>query len=166
MAYTLKALSNDCREALEQDGEAGRERVRDLIACACADEEFVSTYLGADNDKERNILYEDPDHGFCIIAHAYNGAKHSNPHDHGPSWAIYGQASGTTMMTEWEVLSRPENGSPGKVKEKRTYKMEPGDAYLYNIGDVHSPARDGDTRLLRVEGMNMVNVQRDKYEVA
>ena len=166
MGYSLKALSNDCRQALEDDEAAGRERVRDLVSCACADEEFVAAYLGEGADKERNILYEDPDYGFCIIAHVYKGEKNSNPHDHGPSWAIYGQAAGETMMTDWEVLSKPSGGSPGKVKEARTYKLQPGDAYLYNVGDVHSPARTGETRLLRVEGVNMDNVARDKYEVA
>jgi hypothetical protein len=29
---------------------------------------------------------------------------------------------------------------------------------------LHSPARDGETRLIRIEGRNMDGVQRDKYE--
>ncbi|NKC16248.1 MAG: hypothetical protein GKR94_29805 [Gammaproteobacteria bacterium] len=166
MAYTLQALANDCREALTHNNDlAGRERVRDLIACACADADFVAAYL-SEETAQRKILYEDETFGFCILAHVYEGAKNSNPHDHGPSWAVYGQAVGTTSMTDWEVLSRPENSNPGKVKKARTYPLNPGDAHLYNIGDVHSPSRDGETRLIRVEGMNMDTVRRDKYEVA
>ncbi|MBT6276150.1 MAG: hypothetical protein HOI95_18700 [Chromatiales bacterium] len=167
MAYTIKGLANDCRQALSQDdGLVGRERVRDLIACACADEDFVASHLGESATKERDILYEDADYGFCIIAHVYKGEKHSNPHDHGPSWAIYGQAAGTTTMTNWDVLSAPAGAAAGKVKAAKTYELSPGDAYLYDVGDVHSPSRDGETRLLRVEGMNMDTVTRDKYEVA
>ena len=44
-------------------------------------------------------------------------------------------------MTDWTVLKKPENGEPGLVKADRTYTLKRGDAYLYNIGDVHSPSR-------------------------
>ncbi len=167
MGYTLDALAADCRAALQQNPEnEGRAKVRDLIAKACRDDDFVNTYLGDDDAPERHVLYEDPDLGFCILAHVYRGAKHSNPHDHGPSWAIYGQAAGETEMTDWKVLKRPANGEPGKVEPARTYAMKRGDAYLYNVGDVHSPSREGETRLIRVEGVDMATVTRDKYEAA
>ena len=39
-----------------------------------------------------------------------------------------------------------------------------GAAYLYNEGDLHSPRRDGPTRLIRIEGKNMEKVQRFPYE--
>jgi len=37
-------------------------------------------------------------------------------------------------------------------------------AYLYNEGDLHSPRREGTTRLIRIEGKNMEKVQRFPYE--
>ena len=48
----------------------------------------------------------------------------------------------------------------------RTYKLTPGTAYLYNEGDLHSPRRDGDTRLIRIEGTDLTKVERDKFEIA
>ena len=39
-----------------------------------------------------------------ILAHNYEGPKESAPHDHGPSWAIYGQARGETAMNDWSLL--------------------------------------------------------------
>ena len=42
--------------------------------------------------------------------------------------------------------------------------MKAGDAYLYDIGVLHSPRREGSTRLLRIEGMNMDRVKRLPYE--
>ena len=39
-------------------------------------------------------------------------------------------------------------------------------AHLYNEGDLHSPRRDGDTRLIRIEGTDLTKVKRDKFEVA
>jgi hypothetical protein len=41
--------------------------------------------------------------------------------------------------------------------------MKPGDAFLYEPGILHSPRRDGPTRLLRIEGVNMDRVKRLPY---
>ena len=67
-------------------------------------------------------------------------------------------------MTDWECLARPSEGTPGKAKRIRDYAMKPGDAYLYEPGILHSPRRDGPTRLLRIEGMNMDRVKRLPYQ--
>jgi hypothetical protein len=167
MPYTLDQFAADCRAALLKDpGPAGREIVRRYTEKACADPEFVAEHFRPDADAERKILYEDPDLHFCILAHVYKGAKSSSPHDHGPSWAIYGQAAGVTEMTDWRKLATPANGQPGKVAKIRSYKMTPGMAYLYNEGVLHSPRRETDTRLIRIEGIDLTNVTRDKYEVA
>ena len=43
----------------------------------------------------REILYEDTELGFCICGHVYPDKAHGSPHDHGASWAIYGQVTGS-----------------------------------------------------------------------
>ena len=167
MPYTLEQFAADCRAALMKDpGPAGRELVRQYTAKACADPTFVAAHLGPQADAERKILYEDPDLHFCILAHVYKGAKNSAPHDHGPSWAIYGQAVGTTEMTDWRLLAKPADGKPGKVEKIKTYTLAPGMAYHYAEGVLHSPRRESETRLIRIEGMDLAKIKRDKYEVA
>jgi predicted metal-dependent enzyme (double-stranded beta helix superfamily) len=164
MGYDLAQFAAECRRILKQDpGAEGRKKVARLVGQMCLDADFVRQYLTADAP-ERKILYEDPELGFCILGHVYHGAKQSNPHDHGPSWAIYGQAMGETVMTDWECLARPADGKPGKAKHVRDYAMKPGDAHVYNEGVLHSPRRDGPTRLIRIEGMNMDKVKRQAYE--
>ena len=161
MAYTLDALASDMKKVLSLgQTPAQLEQTRQLVEKALQDAEFVKTNLGDDAEGERNIVYEDPDLGFCILTHVYKGAKTGNPHDHGPSWAIYGQAYGETRMTEYDIVEPPQGDKPGKVKERETYKMVPGDARVYQVGDVHCPHRDGETRLIRIEGMNMNGVKR------
>jgi len=118
MAYTLDQFAADCRAALLKDaGRAGREHVRQLTEKACADRDFVARHLGPDVDAERTILYEDPDLHFCILGHVYKGAKTSAPHDHGPSWAIYGQATGETEMTDWRLVEKPTDGKAGQGRK-------------------------------------------------
>jgi hypothetical protein len=36
---------------------------------------------------------------------------------------------------------------------------------VYNEGDVHSPRRDGPTKLIRIEGTNMERVKRLSFQV-
>jgi hypothetical protein len=84
-------------------GTAGREQVRELVQQILKDETFVTTYIN-DNTPDRQVIYEDPELGFCICAHLNRGAKEANPHDHGSSWAIYGQAFGETEMSDWEIV--------------------------------------------------------------
>ena len=165
MSYTLEQFAADCHAALKADpGTAGRQKVRELVSQALRAPDFIATYI-PEGTPERKVLYEDPELGFTILAHGYVGAKGSKPHDHGPSWAIYGQAAGETIMTAWDLVARPTDAAPGKASFNHDYVMKPGDAYLYDVGVLHSPERKGDTRLLRIEGLNMAKVKRFPYEV-
>jgi hypothetical protein len=164
MAQTLEQFAADCHAALKTNpGTAGREAIRDLVSTVLADSEFVARYIPP-GTPERQVLYEDAEFGFTILAHGYVGPKGGTPHDHGPSWAIYGQAEGETIMTDWECLGRPTDATPGKARRVRDYVMKPGDAYLYDTGVLHSPERKASTRLLRIEGLNMARIRRFPYE--
>lgn len=163
MPHTLEQFAAACREALQADpGPAGREKVCALLRDALQDKDFIAATTRADGP-ERLVLYEDPDLGFTILAHAYQGAKNSAPHDHGPTWAIYGQAAGETIMTDWECLARPTETEPGKARRLRDYTLTPGMACLYEPGALHSPRREKATQLIRIEGMNLDRIRRRPY---
>jgi hypothetical protein len=164
MTDKLDQFAAECHRILTDDsGPAGRERVVAALEELLTDADFVAKHLG-EGTGSRDVLYEDPELGFCVLAHAYEGASHSNPHDHGPSWAIYGQASGETEMTEWEVVEPATPDAAGKVRPIKTYALKPGMACLYNEGQLHSPRRESATRLIRIEGTNMDGVKRLRYE--
>ena len=166
MGYTLEEFSAACHTILTEDpGPKGRTKICALVRDVLMDDAFITTHLG-DDVPERKVLYEDPQLGFCILAHFNQGAKESAPHDHGPTWAIYGQARGETVMNDWALVEPAAEGKPGKVRHERSYPLKPGMAYLYNEGDLHSPRRDGPTRLLRIEGQNMDRIKRLSYEKA
>jgi hypothetical protein len=164
MGYTIENFAAECRRLLTVDpGPAGREQVRLLVEDVLKDEKFTREYLN-ENTPERQVVYEDPELGFCICAHVSHGAREANPHDHGPSWAIYGQALGETEMSDWEVLEAPHDERPGKVRRARVYSLKPGMAHLYNEGDVHSPRRTATTGLIRIEGKNTQKMKRLLYK--
>ena len=161
---TLEAFAAACHRILtEQPGRKGREQVCALLQEVLKDDAFVSAHL-TDDTPERKILYQDPQLGFCILAHVNHGAKESQPHDHGKYWAIYGQAQGETIMSDWQLVEPAKDGKPGKVRHLRAYPLKPGMAKLYNEGDIHSPRRDGPTRLIRIEGRNMEGQPRGTFE--
>jgi hypothetical protein len=164
MNFTLETFASEVQKLLQNDSSpAGREKVRDLVQEALKDEKFIATYVN-DNTPDRQVVYEDPQLGFCICAHVNRDAREANPHDHGASLAIYGHALGKTEMSDWEVLEAAAEGKPGKVRRARVYTLKPGMAHIYNEGDVHSPKRVAATGLLRIEGKNTQKMKRFAYK--
>jgi hypothetical protein len=167
MTATPEAWGKEIRAALAAaPGREGRLAVCDILARILRDTAFVERYVTAEQCKPRKVLYEDPEFGFCICGHVYDGAADGNPHDHGSTWAIYGVASGDTEMTDWQIVTQGSGEAPTLVEPVRTYLMQPGDCHLYDTGDVHSPRRRGPTRLVRIEGKNLDRVKRTSIKAA
>jgi hypothetical protein len=167
MAYTLTQLAADIRETLKTDGSrAGKERICGFVSKALTDRAFVATHLKerAKGANPREVLYEDPDLGFCVCGHVYDGPALGQPHDHGSSWAIYGQATGITEMTDWKIVKKAVGEEPNLVEPVKTYSMKPGDAHLYDVGAVHSPKREAPVKLIRIEGKNLDRVKRSNIK--
>ena len=165
MTHTLEQFAGKSHDLLKaQPGAGGRQQVAGLLSEVLLDKSFLDLNLGA-NVGEREVIYEDSELGFCIVAHNYQGAKSSTPHDHAHSWAIYGQARGETQMRDYELIEAASSEKPGKVRQTKTYSLTPGIAHVYNEGDLHAPERVAATSLLRIEGTNMAKVKRAAYEV-
>ncbi len=167
MAYELEQLAADIRAALRAEpGVAGRRAACRFVERALRDDAFVAAHLPdrAPGAEPREVLYEDPDLGFCICGHVYGDAAHGEPNDHGPAWAIYGQARGRTEMTDWRIVEAGAGDQPARVEPVETYALEPGQARLYDVGAVHSPQRAQPTKLIRIEGQNLDHIQRSNIE--
>jgi hypothetical protein len=164
MTTSLEQFAAECHTILQSEpGPSGRRKICMRLEELLRDPAFARQYV-TERTPERQVIYEDAQLGFCILAHNYNSAKESPPHDHGPSWAIYGQASGETEMTDYELVAPASADKAGKARALRTYKLQPGMAYLYNEGDLHSPRRRGPTQLIRIEGENMDRIKRLRFE--
>jgi len=167
MSFTMNALVEDCRKALKGgENPETLEAVRGLVVKALKDREFMKQHFAGRTGPDREVVHEDPELGFCVCLHTYQGAKLGQPHDHGPTWAIYGQAEGETEMTDWRVVTPAEGDAPARVEQTRSYTMKPGDAHIYPTGAIHAPIRRGPTKLLRIEGKNTDKVRRTPIEPA
>lgn len=166
MAYTLDAFCRDCAASLQADPGAGaKERIRKGVERLLAEKAFVAEHLGPDAPEGVNVLYRDPELSFCVLAHINREPRSSPPHDHGSSWAIYGQATAYTDMTEYR--RRDAAGGPGhaELEVVRRYRLEPGHAGLYDVGAIHAIAYGDDARFLRVTGTDLEQVTRLKYDL-
>ena len=151
MSYTLEQFAASCHDILKADpGPVGRRKVCLLLEQAIQDESFVATHL-TKNTSERTLLYEDPELGFCILAHVYQGPKDSAPHDHGPWWAIYGQAEGETQMTDWKQV---------RACARQHVRESPPCANLHIDAGYGSPLQRGRCALAEARGPNTTDPHR------
>ncbi len=166
MAYDLDQFIADTRAALARDpGPAGREKVRQDLEKLLSNHDFINKHCGDDQPRGLQVLYEDPKLGFQVLAHINDKARVSPPHDHGASWAIYGQATKYTDMTEWEREDDGSDPKRAKLKVKKKYRLTPGHAGIYQDGDIHSIDYPDYARFVRVTGTDLDKINRIKIDL-
>lgn len=165
MAYDLDQFIADCRSTLERDpGPAGRGEVMKDLERLLKNRDFVDKYCGDDQPTGIKVLYEDPKLGFQVLAHIMGKARVSPPHDHGKSWAIYGQATKYTDMTEWQREDDGSDPTHAKVKPVKKYRLNPGMAGIYQDGAIHSIDYPDNARFVRVTGTDLDKIDRIKID--
>ena len=165
MSYDLNRFIDDCRAALGRDpGPAGREKIRVLLERLLKDEDFIAAHCSDLASKGLFVLHDDAELGFQILAHINEKARASPPHDHGASWAIYGQASSHTDMIEYE---RVDGADPDKANLKVTkkYRLNPGQAGIFQDGAIHSIDYPDGSRFVRVTGTNLDRIARSSFDL-
>ena len=164
--YDLDQFIADCKTTLARDpGTAGREQVRANLERLLGNPDFIRAYCGDDQPRGLKVLYEDPKLGFQVLAHINDKARTSPPHDHGASWAIYGQATKYTDMIEWAREDDGKDPKHAKLKPAKKYRLTPGKAGIYQDGAIHSIDYPDYARFIRVTGTNLDKINRIKIDL-
>jgi len=167
MTYTLDAFVTDTQAALKASNTpAGREKVRQLLEKLLTNRQFVDQAVGPAAPMGTRKLYEDKDLGFVVLAHVNAKGHKSPPHDHGSSWAVYGQAVKHTDMSEFRRLDGGKAEGDAKLEKVKSYRLEPGHAGVYDVGAVHAIDYPEGSRFVRVTGRDLDHVKRLKYDMA
>ena len=167
MTYTLDTFVKDAQAALSADkGPGGREQVRVLLEKLLTNTSFVDEAVGPAAPMGARKLYEDKDLGFVVLAHCNAKAHKSPPHDHGPSWAVYGQAINCTDMSEFRRLDGGKDAGDAKLEQVKAYRLNPGQAGVYDVGAVHAIDYPEGSRFVRVTGRDLDYVRRLKFDMA
>jgi len=165
MSYDLDQFIADCRSALEQDpGPAGREKVRLNLERLLKQPDFLARHCSDDTPPGLHVLHDDPQLGFQILAHINEKARVSPPHDHGTSWAIYGQAASYTDMKEYERINNGSDPAKADLKVTKSYRLMPGQAGIYQDGTIHSIDYPDRSRFVRVTGTNLDKITRSMFD--
>lgn len=165
MAYTLDQFVADTSATLACDpGPSGREEVRKGLERLLANPDFVNFIKELDIVDGAHVLHKDRNLGYLILAHATRaGQGRHAPHNHGASWAIYGQITEHTDMTEW---SRNDT-VPGQadLQVSKAYRLTPGQAGIYQNGAIHSVENPPGTRIIRITGTDLDRIDRERFDL-
>ena len=158
MSYSLTDFCADTRAILgSRDDHDGRDQVRQKLEQLLVDPDFCAEHVGPGNEPGVQQIYEDPDLGFCVLAYNMADPRTSPPHDHGNSWAVYGQAAGHTDMTIW-------SSEDGNVEPVRTFRLDPGQAGLFDVREIHSIQYNEGAKFVRVTGVDMNQESRRVFD--
>lgn len=164
MSYDLEQFTADCRAILRRDpGPGGREQVRQGLERLLHNEEFVRRTC-IDSPRGLHLLYEDRELGFQVLAHLNEKPRMGPPHDHGQSWAIYGQATEYTDMTEYDRVDDGSDTTHGQLKIARKYRLSPGEAGIFQDGKIHSIDYPAKSCFVRVTGTNLDRIPRIMFD--
>ncbi len=165
MSYTLEQFCDDCRDILSsQPGPAGRDAARAKLEQLLVDEDFKAKYLSEDQEPGVKTLYEDPDLEFCVLAYRAGADRTSPPHDHGNSWAIYGQAEKHTDMKMYNRLDGGDGAGDAKLEMIKEFRLDPGMAGLFDVGEIHAIDHPKGARFVRVTGTDLNHVERLRFD--
>ena len=166
MAYELNQFIADCRNSLQARPRAQWPRAGARQSRAAAAKQGVRPkYCGEEVARGLKVLYEDPELKFQVLAHINDKARVSPPHDHGASWAIYGQATLWTDMIEWKREDDGTDPKHAKLVPEKKYRLNPGHAGIYQDGKIHSIDYPDKSRFVRVTGVNLDKINRIRIDL-
>jgi len=166
MAYTLEQFCTESREVMKQKpGDDGREIVRKKLEQLLANPAFIAEHCAADKPKGNFQLYRDPELDFVVLCHRFGAGSKSPPHNHGNSWAIYGQAAGETDVTVWRRKAHDPKTGHAEIEVEQQYKMPAGKAGLFNPGVIHTVEFTDGSRYIRVTGTDLNKLDQEVYDL-
>ncbi|MDA1326895.1 MAG: hypothetical protein O3C34_19415 [Proteobacteria bacterium] len=165
MSYSFDQFCTDCRQALKSDpGPAGRETVRQNLEKLLHEPDFVAAECSDSAAAGIRTIYKDDETDFNVLVHVYEAGKSGPPHDHGKSWAVYGQAAEWTDMTVWKRTDEASEGNKAELAEDRSFRLEPGMAGTFEPGDIHSIHFPDGARFVRVTGTDLDAIATNRFD--
>jgi predicted metal-dependent enzyme (double-stranded beta helix superfamily) len=161
VAYTLEQFCADCRAIIKAAPrvEAALPQVAEKLKLLLVNPDFVAETFQDDTPPGKRALYHDPETDVYVMAHVQQAGKGGSPHSHGASWAIYGNASGDTVMTEWRRVN-PESEDHAVLEIADKYTIGPGQSRAYGPGMIHSTAHPGKAWVIRITGGDLDRIPR------
>jgi predicted metal-dependent enzyme (double-stranded beta helix superfamily) len=164
MSYSFDQFCNETRDALKSDnGPDGHEIVRQNLENLLQNPDFISAECGANQEAGIRTIYQDADTGFNVLVHIYEAGKSGPPHDHGASWAVYGQVTEWTDMTVWTRKDDGATEGEADLEKESSFRIEPGKAGKFEVGDIHSIHFPDGSKFVRVTGTDLNAIPTNRF---
>jgi hypothetical protein len=154
MAYDLSDFTGDLHTILKTKGRAGLGEIAEKLRALLVNPDFIAQTWTEDSPPGNRVLYHDTDSDAYVLAHVMVPGKRGMPHSHGDSWAIYGNARGSTDMTEWKRINDPSEDRVVLAPAEQ-YTIEPGQSRAYGPHVMHSTAHPAKAWVVRVTGTDL-----------
>lgn len=159
MAYALDQFCKDLNSAIKTKGQAGLPELAEKLKGLLTNPDFVAATFSEETPPGKRVLWHDPETDAYVLAHVQQAGKGGNPHSHGASWAIYGNARGYTEMTEWRRVNA-EGEDAVTLEKSDVYTLGPGQTRAYGSGVIHSTRHPEKAWVIRITGTDLDKIQR------
>jgi hypothetical protein len=161
MAYTLEQFCDQSRSLLKsQPIDAALSQMGEQLSRLLSDPDFVAKTFSESTPPGRFEIHKEA--GLCIVGEVKAPNSVNNPHDHGSSWVIYGNAKNVAQITEWRrTNSTSQDHAELMVTGKHT--LGAGATCLSQPYAIHSTANVEKTWLVRVSAVDVETLQRYKW---
>ena len=164
LVYSLEQFSADCHDILTRSSDdPAREQICANLENLLANADFVKDTFQDDTPPGKRMLYHDDDTDVYVFAHVQEPGKRGNPHSHGASWAIYGNAKGVTNMAMWR-RTNSDDADHAELEITEEYAITPGVARAYGPGLIHSTQHPEKAWVIRVTGTNLDHMPRFRFD--
>lgn len=160
MTRALERFRRQSSKILQEEPlDVALEQLAAGMALLIADPDFIAEAFSPDDPPGKRELLHDPQTGFYLFAHVQKGGKTGKPHSHGESWAIYGNVTARTEMTEWERTNDPAEDRV-VLRPTAHYALATCETRAYGPGVIHSTAHPEPAWVLRMTGTNLDTIPR------
>ncbi|MBI77142.1 MAG: hypothetical protein CMM53_05085 [Rhodospirillaceae bacterium] len=164
MASAFDQFCKDTQKVLkDHKGREGRKMVQLNLEKLLNSPEFVEAECGLDAKPGIRTIYRDKETGFNVLVHVYKDGKKGPPHDHGHSWAVYGQAMEWTDMTLWKRKDDGTRAGFADLEKLETFRLTPGKAGIFEVGEIHSIHFPDGARFVRVTGTDLDAIPTNRF---
>lgn len=165
MTYSFEDFCRDVRASLaEHPGIDGRHAIRGHLERLLENAAFVAEHAGPDAEAGIKTIHRDEETGVNVLVHVYAEAKAAPPHDHGDSWAVYGQAAGYTDMEVWERTDDGSEEGKASLSPAASFRLNPGEAGIFEPGEIHSLSFPAGARFVRVTGTDLKTIATRRFD--
>lgn len=120
-------------------------RVSDALGTLLQDKTFLRDFgLPVAKEYQTYLLYKDSQKGFIVTASTSKDKLYRPPHDHGPTWAVYGVYSGEIAMNRYRRVDGRRKAGYAELDQVADFVARLGMVDAIVAGGIHELRYRGD----------------------